>query len=98
MASVKVVFTGSPSYASVLAACIEAEGGTVSWGQPYETRDGADAALQDVVVALIVTGVASSSRAAARTAARAGLAKFHETHPGQGSAVILDGGQDDRLD
>lgn len=98
MASVRVVFTGDPSFASVLAARIEAEGGKVSWGQPHETRDGVDAALQDVVVALIVAGVASSSKAAARTAARAGLAKFHETHPGPGSAVILHGGEDDRLD
>ena len=98
MASVKVVFTGSPHFASALAACIENEGGTVTGAPPYETRDGADAALQDVVVALIISGTESSSTAAARTAARAGLAKFHETYPGKGRAFVLDGGEDNNVD
>jgi hypothetical protein len=98
MASVKIVFTGSPQFASALVACIENEGGTVTWAPPYETRDGADAALQDVVVALIVSCTDSSSKAAARATASAGLAKFHETYPGKGRAVVLEGGEDDNVD
>jgi len=59
--------------------------------------DGSDSAGGFVVV--FVAGVpGSSSTAAARTAARAGLAKFHETYPGKGRAVVLDGGEDNNVD